>query len=162
MTAVVGVREQQRAASEAAILDAAWSLFARSGPDGTPLREVAAEAGCTHALIARHFGSKEGLVEAVGERLTTRVDAIVAEVESGAGPADPLLGWLTAAREHPSGVRLLVRCALGDLRPEGFPACLPPSRSSPSPGPASPAEGRRPTGGPGSVPMPPRACCSVG
>ena len=49
----------------------------------------------------------------------------MAEVESGAGPADPLLGWLTAARDHPSDVRLLVRCALGDLRPEGFPACLP-------------------------------------
>jgi TetR/AcrR family transcriptional regulator, repressor for neighboring sulfatase len=123
VTAVVGVREQQRAASEAAILDAAWSLFARSGPDGTPLREVATEAGCTHALIARYYGSKEGLVDAVGERLTTRVDTVVAEVE--AASADPMLGWLRAARGHPSGVRLLVRCALGDLHPEGFPACLP-------------------------------------
>jgi len=116
------LRDQQRAASEAAILDAAWVLFARSGPGGTSLRDVAGDAGCTHALVARYFGSKVGLVGAVGDRLAERVSTTVDEVESSA--SDPLLGLLSVAREHRSCVQLLVRCALGDLQPTGFPDCL--------------------------------------
>lgn len=116
------LRDQQRAASETAILDAAWALFARCGPVGTPLREVARDAGCTHALIARHFSSKDGLVTAVADRLAVGVGSTVDHVEATA--ADPLLGLLDVARSQRSCVQLLVRCALGDLRPTGFPACL--------------------------------------
>jgi len=122
VTVTPRLRDQQRAASEAAILDAAWARFAKTGPDGTSLRDVASDAGCTHALVARYFGSKDGLVEVVGDRLAERVNTTVGDVESSA--SDPLLGLLSAARQHRSSVQLLVRCALGDMQPTGFPACL--------------------------------------
>jgi len=122
VTAAPRLRDQQRAETEAAILDAAWVRIARSGPAGTSLRDVASDAGCTHALVARYFGGKEGLVDAVADRLVERVSFAVDGVESSG--SDSLLGLLTVAREHRSGVQLLVRCALGDLQPSGFPACL--------------------------------------
>ncbi len=114
-------RDEQRAASEAAILDSAWELFARRGPDGASLRDVGAAAGCTHALVARYYGSKDGLVDAVATRLGDRVDrATRRAAESG----DPLLELLRMARIHRSCLQLLVRSALGDLPPREFPACL--------------------------------------
>jgi TetR/AcrR family transcriptional regulator, repressor for neighboring sulfatase len=116
------LRQQQRAASEAAILGAAWELFAQIGPDGASLRDVGREAGCTHALVTRYYGSKSGLVAAVSERLTDQVRSTVVHIVATSN--DPLLGVMAAARERPSCVRLLVRCALGDLQPAGFPACL--------------------------------------
>lgn len=41
----VPTRVEQRAISEAAILDTAWHEFARHGPDGSSLRKITAEAG---------------------------------------------------------------------------------------------------------------------
>ena len=116
------LRDRQRATTEAAILAAAWERFARSGPDGTSLREVAGDAGCTHTMVARYFGSKDGLVTAVTDRLAECVGGMVDRI--GSSEADPLLGLLSVAREERSCVQLLVRSALGDLQPTGFPACL--------------------------------------
>ncbi len=115
-------RDEQRATSEAAILDAAWDLFARSGPDGASLREVGAAAGCTHALVARYFGSKDDLVGAVASQLATRVDRAVGHVTATAD--EPVLEVLGAIRTHRSLGQLLIRSALGDLPPRDFPACL--------------------------------------
>lgn len=114
-------RDRQRAATEAAILDAAWALIAASGPDGASLRAVARRAGCTHALVVNHFGSKDGLVDAITDRLTSRV--IAAVEHTLAGSDDPLEELLAAARRHRHCTQLLIRCALGDLQPtaEWFP-----------------------------------------
>ncbi|MEZ5144311.1 MAG: helix-turn-helix domain-containing protein [Acidimicrobiales bacterium] len=120
MRAPSRVRQKQRASSEAAILDAAFGLLAARGPDAVSLRDVAAAAGCSHALVARYFGSKDGLVGAVAERLATSVDRFVHRVQSTAG--DPVFELLAAARSHRPWVQLLVRSALGDLPPRGFPA----------------------------------------
>lgn len=116
------LRDRQRAATEAAILNAAWEMFAGRGPDAVPLRDVAASAGCTHGLVVRYFGSKAGLVAAVGDQLTTKVAGTVDLVQREAD--DPLRALLVAARECPSGTKLLVRSALGDLAPPAFPRCL--------------------------------------
>jgi AcrR family transcriptional regulator len=116
------VRDEQRAASEAAILDAAQDLFARSGPDGASLRDVGAAAGCTHALVARYHGSKDDLVGAVASQVATRVDQIVDHATATAD--DPVLELLGAARSDRACLQLLVRSALGDLPPRGFPSCL--------------------------------------
>src|SRR6056297_4196219 len=75
-------RAEQRAASRMAILDAAISAYGGAGPSGTSLRGVADSAGVTHPLVLQHFGSKDGLVRAVGERLTARVRAETAAVGS--------------------------------------------------------------------------------
>jgi len=50
------------------ILDAAERVFAGSQPDQVGLKEVAREAGVSHALITHYFGTYAGLLEATLER----------------------------------------------------------------------------------------------
>lgn len=50
------------------IADAALACVARDG-FGVSLRTVAAEAGISAALIVHHFGSRQGLLDAVEERV---------------------------------------------------------------------------------------------
>ena len=77
------------------------------------LRQVAAQSGCSHPLVGRYFGSKHGLEQAVVEGLADRVGVIVSEVDGG--PIDRFAGLLQALRSDLTDVKLLVRCALGDL-----------------------------------------------
>src|SRR5512139_3551664 len=51
------------------ILDAAERLFAERGFEGASVRDLAAAAGVNLAAINYHFGGKEALYRAVGERL---------------------------------------------------------------------------------------------
>jgi len=55
------------------ILDAAEELFAQSGFDGVPVREVAKKANVAVSLVTYHFPSKEQLIEAV---ITRRSDIL--------------------------------------------------------------------------------------
>lgn len=48
-----------------AVLAAADNLFEAKGPDAVTVREVAAEAKVNHALVHRHFGTKQGLLRHV-------------------------------------------------------------------------------------------------
>jgi len=50
------------------ILHSALHLFAQKGFDGTSTRQVAQRAEVSEGLIFRHFGSKEGLLEAILKR----------------------------------------------------------------------------------------------
>jgi TetR/AcrR family transcriptional regulator, repressor for neighboring sulfatase len=50
------------------ILDAAERVFAEFQPDQVGLKEVAREAGVSHALITHYFGTYAGLLEAALER----------------------------------------------------------------------------------------------
>ena len=74
-----------------ALTDAAMELFAQRGPAAVSVREVAGRAGVNHALVFRHFGSKDGLVQAVWER--------VVEDLAGRVVAAPDLQGLTALGE---------------------------------------------------------------
>lgn len=120
---------QQRAASRAAILDAAVSTYGEAGPNGASLRDVANSAGVTQPLISLYFESKAGLVEAVGQRMTAHVAATIDSVDRCG--AQELSRLLRAARDHRSMTRLLIRSGLGDMSPHGFPACLGGPWSSP-------------------------------
>jgi signal transduction histidine kinase len=51
----------------ARIREAAMALFAARGVEATSLRAVAREADVSPALVVHHFGSKQGLAEAVDE-----------------------------------------------------------------------------------------------
>ncbi|WP_045878115.1 TetR/AcrR family transcriptional regulator [Pseudofrankia sp. DC12] len=53
---------ERRAASEAALLQAAAELIAEVGIDRASLRGVGVRAGISRAMPAYHFGSKDGLV----------------------------------------------------------------------------------------------------
>jgi TetR/AcrR family transcriptional regulator, repressor for neighboring sulfatase len=115
----------RRTPSEArrVILDAAQRLLAEHGPDAVGLKEVAKEAGVSHALVSHYFGTYEALVEAaLADHLTRlRVDGLARMARiPGASPA----AWLDLAFEHlahPLSGRLLVWAMLtGRLEREDF------------------------------------------
>jgi AcrR family transcriptional regulator len=122
MSWISPTRAAQRAASEAAILDAAVELYATHGPDGVPLRDVAQAAGLTHAMVARYFGSKQGLVSAVEGRLAAEISAVSAGIEFTSTEA--FIELLTSVRKRPTAVRLLVRSGLDDLDGSLIPAVI--------------------------------------
>lgn len=92
------------------ILDAALRLFASAGPDAVGLKEVAKEAGVSHALVTHYFGTYDALVEDAFAAHTHRVRAgTIARITelTGGGPRawiehaatqlnDPLYGRLVA------------------------------------------------------------------
>jgi AcrR family transcriptional regulator len=57
------------------ILDAAEKLFVYNGFSGTSLRAIIKEAGVNTAAVHYHFGSKEGLIEAVFARRKEPINA---------------------------------------------------------------------------------------
>ncbi|MDT0306622.1 TetR family transcriptional regulator [Streptomyces sp. DSM 44917] len=89
------------------IAEVARGLFLERGYRGTTLRAVAAAAGVDSALIAYHFGSKQGLF---GEALRVRCGQSLAVAEAlaagrGGGPAelaDRLLRAITDLGDDPA------------------------------------------------------------
>jgi len=67
------------------ILDAAQSVFAREGVQGSSIRAIAREAKCDPALIYYHFPNKEGLLEALLDRT---IGPVVAEISALGDPQD--------------------------------------------------------------------------
>lgn len=74
------------------ILDAALRLYAQRGPDAVRMRDIAAEASVSPALVVHHFGSNAGLREEVNahvigffERL--RDSALVHVKDAASDPA---------------------------------------------------------------------------
>jgi AcrR family transcriptional regulator len=66
-------RRRDSARTRQRLLASAHRHFARNGYTGTPVREIADDAGVNVALINRYFGSKEGLFAAC---LTEAVDGL--------------------------------------------------------------------------------------
>ncbi len=92
------------------LLDAAERVFAHVHPDRVGLKEVAREAGVSHALITHYFGTYAGLIEATLERRVRRLreNVLVRLRESGAlGRPMELLGMLFRALEDPVHLRLM-------------------------------------------------------
>jgi AcrR family transcriptional regulator len=63
-----GRRRHDARASRQALLDAADALFHERGYDAATVRDIGERAGVDAALIARYFGSKEGLYLATLEQ----------------------------------------------------------------------------------------------
>lgn len=76
------------------ILDAAEKNMTASGPAGIRLQDVARAAGVSHPTILHHFGSREGLIQALNRRTledlkTTLLKVMTAsrsDTENGIGP----------------------------------------------------------------------------
>jgi TetR/AcrR family transcriptional regulator, repressor for neighboring sulfatase len=101
------------------ILDAAERVLARSHPDHVGLKDVAREAGVSHALITHYFGTYAGLLEAALERrLTALREVLLARLREpdALGRPNELLGVLFQALEDPVHLRLM-RWLLASERP---------------------------------------------
>ena len=77
--------------ARALILEAAERVFATHLPDVVGLKEVAREAGVSHALVTHYFGTYSALVEATLERrfFKLRDELVPMLMELVAGDADP-------------------------------------------------------------------------
>ncbi len=73
-----------RPSSRELILDAFETILTRHGAGEATLESIAESAGVSKGGLLYHFGSKDELAAAFGERLLARVDAVVAGAPTGA------------------------------------------------------------------------------
>ena len=100
------------------IIQAALNEFARTGFEAASMRDIAANAATTHGLIRHHFGSKEGVWQAVVNHAVLQYTrALEAQLEqSKRKPADPsqalrglMRSQLMVSATRPEVARLLMR-----------------------------------------------------
>lgn len=75
-----GKVQRDSAITKQSILDAAEREFASYGLAGARTEVIAADTGVTKAMIHHYFGTKEGLYDAVVERIINRMVEIVSTV----------------------------------------------------------------------------------
>lgn len=81
--------------ARAAILDAAEKRLIEAGPAGIRLQEVAADVGVSHPTVLHHFGSREGLVDAVVERNAGALQRdLLAEIAKSPVGTEPVVHML--------------------------------------------------------------------
>lgn len=88
------------ASGRSALLQAALSLFAERGFEGTSTRAIAERAGVPQGLIRHHFGSKDGLFHEVVDA-GLRALAPAAGDAVGSEPPSPAAGLTAALRSAP-------------------------------------------------------------
>lgn len=93
-----------RAEVMAAVRESAIVLFAERGPDAVTVREVADRAGVNHALIHRHYGTKEELVRVVLADAIGRMADVARDTTNTGGD---IRGVIAATRDEEPAVRLL-------------------------------------------------------
>ena len=82
-----------------ALIHAALALVAEHGPAALSLREVARQAGVSHAAPAHHFGNKAGLLTAIaaeGYRI------LAAALGEAGGFQEQGVAYVVFATEHPA------------------------------------------------------------
>jgi AcrR family transcriptional regulator len=108
-------RPRGRAEVVESLLDAASSLFAERGPEAVSVRDIAARARVNHALLHRHFESKERLIEAVLQRHAAAFREVVAVSTSPREAAEALFVHL---RKEPGFLRMIAYLILQGAPPE--------------------------------------------
>jgi AcrR family transcriptional regulator len=93
------------AATKEKILNAAERLFARNGLERVSMRDITQAASVNLAAINYHFGSKDGLIEAVFDRRLTPLNeqrlAALGVVEKAAGRRPPSVEEILGALIRP-------------------------------------------------------------
>lgn len=101
------------------ILDAAERVFVEFQPDQVGLKDVAREAGVSHALITHYFGTYANMIEAALERRVRVLRAGILErlkIEGALSRPAELIAVLFSALEDPVHLRL-TRWLLASERP---------------------------------------------
>ena len=114
-------REEQKAATQARVLDAALTLFAERGFEGASVRDIAAAADVTHAVIRLHYGGKAQLWQAAVDHLFTRM-AIEMRPRHGEPPFDAgragmecfIRRYVHYCARHPEHARLMLQESMHD------------------------------------------------
>lgn len=104
------------------LLLAAKHLFASRGYENTSTVAIARLAGTSESQMMKHFGSKEGLLEAIFDDGWTKLASHVKELESVASPRDKLgslLDIMLAGMERDPDLKLLILLEGRRIRKEG-------------------------------------------
>lgn len=93
---------KRRSADEAreAILDAAEAMLREVGPGGIRLQEVAQQVGVSHPTVLHHFGSREGLLDAVVARSLASVQSGLFEAITDSKGVDDVRALLEGAAKR--------------------------------------------------------------
>jgi len=102
-----------RSDKRARILDAAITVFARSGYHGARVSDIAREAGIAYGLVYHYFRNKEEILASAFEERWGDFLAVVDAIAQGGQPARQKLVSvaaliLNAFRRHPDWVKVLV------------------------------------------------------
>ncbi len=76
---------QRRAESQHRILLAAAELFSEQGYVNTTMEQIGTRAGFSAALVARKFGSKPGVIEALLQQIRRNTGALIDPGDDGGG-----------------------------------------------------------------------------
>ena len=94
------------------MLQAAVRLFSQQGFAHTSTAQVAREAGTSESQLIKHFGSKEGLLDAIFEQawreLNAEVATLVAGADSPAGAIRTLMRFMLARLDKQPQVKRLM------------------------------------------------------
>ena len=107
------LRDEQKALTRKRLIDAAESVFSRSGYHGASVGEIAREAGATTGALYSNFAGKEDLFLALfEERITADVGEYSEIVAGGETLEDQARGagdrWMEILRERPDYFPLLI------------------------------------------------------
>ncbi len=107
------LRDEQKALTRKRLIDAAESVFARSGYHGASVGEIAREAGATTGALYANFAGKEDLFLALfEERIVADVGEYSEIVAGGATLEQQARGagdrWMEILRERPDYFPLLI------------------------------------------------------
>lgn len=109
-----GKREAQRTAKRDTVLEAAITLFAGRGFEGTTLPSISAACGVPVPLIVYHFKSKDQLwrdsVDEIYRRLEAHIAGHADIISAASGPAyyrAQIRAHITAIAAHPEYMRIL-------------------------------------------------------
>ncbi|PDP89302.1 TetR family transcriptional regulator [Glycomyces fuscus] len=87
----------------AAVLEKAAEVIAREGPHAFSLRSLALELGVSHTAPRHHFGSREGVLNALAaEGFRELAERLRANRESGGGFLDAGVEYVRFATGHPA------------------------------------------------------------
>ena len=91
-----GERTARREARRTELLDAALEVIRREGP-GVSMERIAGEAGITKPILYRHFGNREGIVEALAGQFEAELsEALQAAISRDANPRELLVAGIDA------------------------------------------------------------------
>ncbi|HEU4980888.1 MAG TPA: TetR/AcrR family transcriptional regulator [Solirubrobacterales bacterium] len=82
------------------ILEAAIEVLKANGYAGLTIAKVAAAAGESKALVAYHYGSKQGLVKACGREVAERITAAALDAVGGATTVEEVIGGAVTGVEQ--------------------------------------------------------------
>jgi TetR/AcrR family transcriptional regulator, regulator of cefoperazone and chloramphenicol sensitivity len=90
------MRSSEDLTARARIRDEALRLFAEHGPDAVSVRQVAAAAGVSAALVIRHYSARDGLIAAVDDHVVHVIETLLAQLTEPGGGDAPLTSLAAA------------------------------------------------------------------